>query len=118
MTEAVSILPGPVVPEGLAPDIVGRIMMALDLMERLRSSLAEKLAAFAGVPAALRVGLGQLRDHGGVVPTALTFCLMLAVGVAAERLIGPRARPSGDPRPDQDAAARLVGLLLAGARDL
>jgi moderate conductance mechanosensitive channel len=118
MTEAVSILPGPVVPEGLAPDIAGRIAMALELVERLRCSLAEKLAAFAGVPAALRVGLEQLRDHGGVVPTALTFCLMVAAGLAAERLLDPRTRSRGDPRPDQDAGARLVELLLAGARDL
>ena len=71
MTEAASILAGPLVTEGLAPDIAGRITMALELVERMRTGLVEKLAAFADVPGALHTGLEQLGHNGGVVPTAL-----------------------------------------------
>ncbi|MFL5336798.1 MAG: mechanosensitive ion channel family protein, partial [Geminicoccaceae bacterium] len=118
MTEGASVLPALPVAEGLAPDIAGRITMALELVERVRASLAEKLAAFADVPAALRVGLEQLRHDGGVVPTALAFGLMLAAGLAAERLLGPRTRSRKEPQPGQDIGSRLIELLLAGARDL
>ena len=118
MTEAASILAGPLVTEGLAPDIAGRIKMALELVQRVRASLAEKLAAFADVPGALRAGLEQLGHNGGVVPTALVFGLMFGAGLVAERLLGPRPRPTGASHPDQDIASRLVELLLAGARDL
>ena len=81
MTEAASILAGPLVTDGSAPDIAGRIKMALELVERMRTGLAKKLAAFADVPAAFRTGLEQLGHHGGLLPTALTFGLMLGAGL-------------------------------------
>ena len=101
MTEAVSILPGPVVPEGLAPDIAGRIAMALELVERLRCSLAEKLAAFAGVPAALRVGLGAIarpRRRGTDRTDVLPDGRRRARGRAAARPADPtQGRPAPGP---------------------
>jgi hypothetical protein len=41
MTEAASALSRQPVVDGLAPDIAGRITIALDLVERLRGGLAE-----------------------------------------------------------------------------
>ena len=73
MTEAASILAGPLVTDGLAPDIAGRIKMALELVERTRTGLAKSSPPLPTYRQALRAGLEQFGDHGGVLPTALTF---------------------------------------------
>lgn len=118
MMEAPSLQPGLLAAEGLAPDIAGRITMALDMVERVRVGLAEKFAAFADAPAALLAGLERLGADGGVAPTALVFGLMLAAGLSAERLLGPGRGPTGEPHPDEEIGSRLAHLLLAGAREL
>src|SRR5262249_12216568 len=117
MTEAVTPLAGALDPQGLAPDIAGRITMALSVVERVRDGLAEKLAAFADVTAAVSSGLQRLQESGGLVPLALGFGLMLAAGLVAERLLGPRRVPAATSGAGCSLNSRLIQLMVTIARD-
>ena len=70
------------------------------------------------MPEAFRAGVQRLGEYGGLGSTALAFGIMLAAGLAAERLVGLRRRARPGPGADGDIGARLAQLLLGFARDL